>query len=286
VARAQTGTGTGTGTGANTGIGTGIANPANQGFQITNPAANLGFGGTAPFSGFVNGFDPTFNNGFFPGFTPGFGVGFFNPFFGGAFNLTPNYGPLQPGIPRAMTAASRVPVLGVSAPPASRLPNRMSRNAFGPEAARRLAGGPDGPDVAARSTATGTEDVSGQGAAEVHTGTRSDDQNRLASEVESLMRDRPLRSGTITGLSGDRMQVEYLVNGETRTATLPMDQVFFFRANGQMTTAAMDTRGAQRADHVLIPEPESIRQSVAGSRQQTRGTARRVTPKKRTNSRR
>jgi hypothetical protein len=92
-------------------------------------------------------------------------------------------------------------------------------------------------------------------------------QTRLASNLENMMEDRPLREGTITSLGATGAQVRFRAGNQVTTQRFPMEEVYFFKAGGLMATAATDPDLVGVGSQVLIPEPP--RQSVAGSREES-----------------
>jgi len=267
----------------------GVANPSGfvnpfTGFPVdpaTGLAVNPGITQVPPFAGFTSGFDPnTLLNGgpvansgsFFPGFTPGLGLGSYYGYGGypgygyGAYNLTPNQ---SLGAPLPRFNGARVPVLGVNVPPTA-IPRgpRARVTQLSPTATQRLADTPNG------VVSSGAAATPGMTMARVYSAPRD---FATVQQVDNLMRaDRPLHEGRVVSVGATGAQVAYGLNNSMRTDSFPVDEVFFFRANGDLVTMAQNPEMVRVGSKVLIAEPRNNTPqfSVAGSRQSYTGGAR------------
>jgi hypothetical protein len=247
-----------------------IVDAANNG-TINTPAGPVPVNTGA---GFVNGFNNGFNNGTgfvpgfgFTGFVPGFGLGGVvpltpQPMIGGAVNNNPGFGPGGP-------------VLGVNVPVTPIVGRPWNaRNT-------RFVGIRDPEDrmVQARRTGEPIEAVAGSreerraersAPLEVRVAASDPDQLRMAQRVENIMGNRPLREGRVTAIGATGVVVHYDLNGTMKTERFSPDQAFFFDENGRLATIASSPGSVSIGDRVMIPtEGRQIRQSVAGSRQET-----------------
>jgi hypothetical protein len=107
---------------------------------------------------------------------------------------------------------------------------------------------------------------------DVKTAPATTEQVRLAARAETLMQDRPFREGTVEAIGADQVQVRYSINNQARSERIPEGEVFYFRPNGEMATAARSPMTLRVGDKVLIPTPQDDlasepRQAVAGSRE-------------------
>jgi hypothetical protein len=111
----------------------------------------------------------------------------------------------------------------------------------------------------------------------VHQPSMSRQQVQLARQTEDIMLDRPMSSGEMVKWVKGGCQVKVKVGDEYRTEFYPVDEVFFFRANGDMASAQTHSTMLRPGQDVLVPSPEEQqepRQSVAGSREEYQGKIR------------
>jgi hypothetical protein len=221
-----------------------------------------------------NNFDPRLRDatgaglGFTPGVTPGnnfvdFGLG------GGFF--VPGWGYTGPIVdPRpawmvgpqgwnARMGGGAMPIVGLNTPPLQAGPRRAAIR-MGSSATSRVAG--------SRQELRGSATVS---AADV-----SPTQVRLAKRMEDAMEDRPMIEATVLAVTPGEITVRFESGMELRTRRLAPSEVFFFEGS-KLASGSTDRSRLSVGESVLIAEPVVIRQSVAGSRQETRsgGTYRR-----------
>lgn len=254
------------------------------GLPITNGFVNNGF----------NGFD----------ITGGLGTGFY-PGYGGYYGYGPAYsGPLvdvrgawmqNNGVGFRGTGwnGTGIPTLGLNVRPGGvRLPPSRVRvkltqdpNPTRNTPTTRVAGSRQETRMSMRS-----ESETG----EIRGGQVDEKQVKLAGWLGDVMEDRPLREGKVVSLGASGAQVRFTASGEVRTERFPVEEIFFFKKNGELATAATDPSMLRTGSQVLIPQPmvqrpdsvarqgdvnihternttivpDSIRESVAGSRQE------------------
>jgi len=221
----------------------------------------------------ISGINPGFNT-FNPGFdiAPGYGAGV--PYW---------YGPLYSGplvdvrrawmnVPVLMPRGTGwngtgIPTLGLNVrapgPAGQRIPNSRVRVKLTqePNLTQRVAGSRQETATTARANATEQGEVRG--------GEVSAEQVRLTGWLEDVMEERPLREGTITSIGATGALVKFQADGKVQTQRFPMEEVFFFKDEGQLATAATDPGMVGVGTQVLIPEPIEPREAVAGSRQES-----------------
>ena len=273
---------------------------------VPNGTTGAGAFGTNQFSGQVgaNGqplfgnqqvvIDPTtgqaFTNGFsnneFGGFdfVPGYGTGFY-PGYGG-YGYGPTYsGPLVDvrgawnqnnggGFRGTGWNGTGIPTLGLNVRPGGvRLPPSMVRVKLTQDAYTPTT------RVAGSRQETRIESETG----EIRGGQVNTKQVKLAGWLGDVMEDRPLREGKVISMGASGAQVRFTASGEVRTERFPVEEIFFFKKNGELATAATDPSMLHTGSRVLIPQPMvqrpdsvtqqgdgNIRSSVAGSRQEAR----------------
>jgi len=124
----------------------------------------------------------------------------------------------------------------------------------------------------AGSTGTGTNaapaGISNTGTIQTAPATR--DQVILASKAQHLMASRPMREGLVTKIDTDTIEVNYTCNSMTQTKAFPAGEVFFFRAGGELATAAVAKGTLKIGDQVMVACNDEPRQAVAGMRQEMR----------------
>lgn len=294
--------------GANNGFNNGFGTPFNTNIAPVFPNGTFANGVQVdprfsdPRSTF---FDPRLNVngsslGFTPGVTPGnqfvpgngFGSGYFyNPwgYSGPLVDTTGAYAAAQnPGFRRM----GGIPIAGVNSPPLQPGRFRVTRIVDG--------GSGSGYDYASRARAdalsgTGNPAVApsrGSGVSNeqlnqsVNVSEIDPQQIRVVNRMEDVMDNRPLTEGMVMSLGSGTVSVRYTQDGNLRVQSFPAAQVFYFQSGGGMATASMANGALQPGDRVLIPVPAQstiIRQSVAGSRQESRsnGGTRRTSPARR-----
>jgi len=96
-------------------------------------------------------------------------------------------------------------------------------------------------------------------------------QAEVALNAEELMNQRPLREGTVTRAAAANLDVRVHTDASDQVHTYPAGEVFFFRTNGAIATAATAPNTLRTGDRVLVPEPlaKEPRAAVAGSREAT-----------------
>jgi len=270
------------------GAGVGITNGFNNGFGPGNgfaPGPGTGNAiGIDPVTGqpitsvggssLFNGFQPGFATGYFPyGYYGGYG-------YPGPINLSPNY--LNGGGYGGGMAARRggLPILGVNVP-ATAIPRagRARVRQLTPTNDQRLADTDAGVEVVNPANPNpNTLGTHGTGDRTVSTGTPRD--FGVVSQVSNMMAsDRPLRGGRLMQVNGSDATVEVSMNGRTQTAYVPLNEVFFFRGDGEMATLAQNPRAIRAGGSVMVADPAqplnparmypstTPQQAVAGSRQ-------------------
>jgi hypothetical protein len=277
--------------------------PNNQGLNtLSNGNFNNGLGTTDAFGNqlFNNGFNGLdFTNGFGTGLYPGYGNYGYNNYGNYGYNGYGGYGPAYSGplvdvrgawmnngagmMRRPGWNGTGIPTLGINvAPGAVRLPPsrvyvKLNQD---PNPTTRVAG-------SRQEITTNIDEPIG----EVRGGGTSPTQVKLASRLQDVMQDRPLREGKVLSIGATGAQVRYEVDDEVRTSRFPVEEVFFFQRNGAIASAATDPNLVRVGTQVLIPQPlirqeprqsitggatitpefnSSVRSSVAGSRQETR----------------
>lgn len=288
-------------TGTNFNNGLGLSNgfvPNNQGLNtLNNGLFNNGLGTTDAFGNqlFNNGFNGLdYTNGFGTGLYPGYGNYGYNNY---GYNGYNGYGPAYSGplvdvrgawmnngggmMRRSGWNGTGIPTLGINvAPGGVRLPPSRVRVKLtqDPNPTTRVAGSRQ--ELGAE---TDNEPIG-----ELRGGERSPTQIKLASRLQDVMQDRPLREGKVLSIGATGAQVRYEVDDETRVSRFPVEEVFLFQRNGSIASAATDPNLVRVGTQVLIPQPlirqeqsitggatitpqfNSVRSSVAGSRQVTR----------------
>jgi hypothetical protein len=84
--------------------------------------------------------------------------------------------------------------------------------------------------------------------------------------LEDLSAGRPMLSGVVVQVLNRQIEVQYQDGGETRTATFPAREVFFFRANDEMANAAIVPGQLSPGHPVLVPQPETAQNPQASAR--------------------
>lgn len=97
------------------------------------------------------------------------------------------------------------------------------------------------------------------------------EQAQISRRAEELMAKRPFRSGKVIRISDDGIEVEYQLDGKARKDTFLPKEVFFFRTNGDLATAATQPDVLKAGDRVLVPEPEQRDRSEKESSQPKNG---------------
>lgn len=97
------------------------------------------------------------------------------------------------------------------------------------------------------------------------------DQERTARQAEQVMSERPLREGTVVKTDAAQVRIRFSNGGASHEDSVPTKQVFFFRKDGGLVTAANAAELLQTGDRVLFPDPTvQPTQAVAGQRQESR----------------
>jgi len=144
----------------------------------------------------------------------------------------------------------------------------------------RFGGGPN-PPVVLPSAAVPTSAPKG-GPATTVTRTPSIDPQELqaAQRMEDIMENRPVTDGTVVSLGATTAKIRYQVDGRTREALLPLENVFFFGPNERTGRTTLQTVAGAAGkvgvgDEVMIPIQSGgeIRSAVAGSRQEMRSSS-------------
>jgi len=99
-------------------------------------------------------------------------------------------------------------------------------------------------------------------------------QSPVFQRLHRAMTTSGLRGAQIISVDGNSVRVQYLLNGQPRTINLPASQVFLQDDSGFNTLSAAGVNTAGPGDSVLIIDQAQPRQSVAGSRQESRSTTR------------
>lgn len=307
VAHAQNTTGT-TGTTTNSGVTSGINNSFVNPFQfvpnagfvppggVVDPFTNSLPTGVAPgFTGTSLGVDPvtgqpitSVGGSLFNGYVPGYATGYYYPFgyngyyggygYPGAVYLGPNVNPNPSAGYSPLLRRPGLPILGVNVP-ATAIPRtgRARVRQLTPTNNQRLADTDEGVQVVNPANPNpNTLGTRGTGTQVVTTPTPQD--FGVVTQVSNMMAsDRPLRGGRLMQVNGSDATVEYSMNGQTRTAYVPLNEIFYFRGNGEMASLAQNPRAIRAGGSVMVADPAQplnpVRQSVAGSRQ-TYGTMR------------
>jgi hypothetical protein len=188
-----------------------------------------------------------------------------------------------------------IPTLGVNiAPGMVRLPPSRVRVKLtqDPNPTTRVAGSRQETRVSSNTIDTQIDE---EPIGEVRGGEPTNRQVRLASWLQDVMQDRPLREGKVISIGATAAQVRYRMDGEIKTDRFPVEEVFIFQNDGEIATAATDPNLIKVGTEVLIPQPlvrselkqsitggptitpeihsnTTIREQVAGSRQETRGS--------------
>jgi hypothetical protein len=245
------------------------------GLPITNGFVNNGVNG---FNGFdVNG---GFGAGFFPGYG-GYGPAYSGPLvdvrgaWGGQGSMVGMRGTgwNGTGVP---TLGMNVAAGGVRLHP-SRVRVKLTQDPA-PVTTR----------VAGSRQETTTTRTSTSETGEIRGGKTDAQQVKLAGWLTDVMEDRPLREGKIVSMGATGAQVRFTADGEVQTARFPVEEIFFFKRDGALATAASEPSILRTGSQVLIPQPmirrpdsvarqgdvniysesNTIRESVAGSRQE------------------
>lgn len=97
---------------------------------------------------------------------------------------------------------------------------------------------------------------------------RTVDQERTARRAQEVMAERPLREGTVVRMDNQQVRIRFSNRGTDQEDSVPTKEVFFFRKDGGIVTAANSAELLQTGDKVLFPDPTAQpRSAVAGERQ-------------------
>lgn len=214
-------------------------------------------------SGFTNG---VFGNGTgFPGTvgtTNTFGLGTGYPGYGGGYY---GYGPSGPlfdatglwgngvnlTIPPPPYHPARVPILGVNVPVTPiGARNAYMGNQTGASMRRLSSNGPSGSMQALTAPGDVQERVAGS-RQEIR---QSAEQSEVVNRMQEVMNNRPLREGTVVTTGATAFKVRYRADGMNHTERVPVADVFFFRGDGELASAATRPGAIHAGDRVLIPQ--------------------------------
>jgi hypothetical protein len=84
----------------------------------------------------------------------------------------------------------------------------------------------------------------------------SPQQAAIARAFQELSARRPVRSATVARVQDGAIGVRYQEGAQVRAAVYPPQEVFFFRAGGQLANAAAMPGQLKPGDPVLVPEPQ------------------------------
>lgn len=80
------------------------------------------------------------------------------------------------------------------------------------------------------------------------------EQDRLSTQLETLMKDKALVTGTVIRVGATAVSVRLEEGKKARTERFDFDQVYFFRG-GDVTNAKSAPNVLQPGDRVLVPQP-------------------------------
>lgn len=223
---------------------------------------------------------------FVPDPFPGYG-GFYGGGYPGVYT-TPQPGPIGPSVPSAARAYGGVPIAGLNAPPLGRAMSayggyggarslrQARREADGPRMATNIGLAPTG-DLGVREKVAGERiemRASEHASSQTYGSAEDPKQISLASYARDLMQDRPMREATVVEPGATQIRVRYVVEGKPVVESYPVNQVFFFRDDNKMETAATAPSLISRGERVLIPErlQSESRTSVATMQRERRST--------------
>jgi hypothetical protein len=228
---------------------TGTTNGINSGF------ANGVFPNGTGFPSTFTGTNPTLGVG--GGFFPGFGFGFSGPLvdvtglWGNGVNMTIPPPPYHP---------ARVPILGVNVPVAPVGSQNVYTGTRGGASMRRLSS--NRPSVSMQALAA-PSDVQERVAGSRQELRQSAEQSEVVNRMQEVMNNRPLREGTVVTTGATAFKVRYHADGVSHTERVPVEDVFFFQGDGQLSSAATRPGALHAGDRVLIPQASHKSASIA-----------------------
>ena len=96
-------------------------------------------------------------------------------------------------------------------------------------------------------------------------------EDRVAEDLQAAMNNNPLQEGRVVRVGPGGVQARYRMHGTMETAVFPKDQVFFFKGNGEVATAA-SASGLRSGDSVLV-SPMITAEPVVSRRTKERATS-------------